>query len=314
MPVAEDEISRAVDQHHEPPLQPGCVQGLHAGQALDHPLSQAGEEPFVPNDLQLDAERRLVVLTGPNMAGKSTAMRQVALIAVLAQAGSFVPAARARIGVVDRLFTRVGAADDLARGQSTFMVEMNETASILNNATDRSLIILDEIGRGTATFDGLSLAWAVIEHIQARLRAKTVFATHYHELTELADLLPGIRNYHVAVKESQNRIIFLRTVEAGPADRSYGIEVAKLAGIPGPVTQRAREILKKHEENEHQLSDNLTVRAKRKPKIIVNQLSLFTSLEEELRNDLRQVDVDRLTPLDALRVLAELKKKADNAG
>jgi DNA mismatch repair protein MutS len=180
----------------------------------------------------------------------------------------------------------------------------------LNSATDRSLIILDEIGRGTATFDGLSIAWAVIEYIQSGIRAKTLFATHYHELTELADLLTGIRNYHVTVKETGNRIIFLRTVEPGAADRSYGIEVAKLAGIPQGVTQRAREILKKHEENEHELSDNLTVRARRKTKVVINQLSLFTALEEELRNSLRNVDVDNVTPLEALRLLAELKKKA----
>jgi DNA mismatch repair protein MutS len=190
------------------------------------------------------------------------------------------------------------------------MVEMTETAIILNSATPKSLIILDEIGRGTATFDGLSIAWAVIEHIQANIRAKTLFATHYHELTELGELLSGIKNYHVAVKEAGNRIIFLRKVEAGAADRSYGIEVAKLAGIPAEITGRAREILKKHEENEHQLSDNLTVRARQKPKIIVNQLSLFTALEEELRNVLRGIDVDAMTPLEALKLLAELKKKA----
>ena len=281
-----------------------------------HPVIEALAEEhradrFVPNDLFMnDSTDQILIVTGPNMGGKSTFLRQNALLVILAQMGSFVPAQLMRFPIVDRIFTRIGASDNLARGRSTFMVEMTETAIILNSATPRSLIILDEIGRGTATFDGLSLAWAVIEHVQAQLHVKTIFATHYHELTELADLLSGIKNYHVAVKESQNRIIFLRTVESGPADRSYGIEVAKLAGIPGTVTQRAREILKKHEENEHQLSDNLTVRSRRKPKIIVNQLSLFTALEEELRNDLRQVDVENLTPLEALRVLAELKKKA----
>ena len=281
-----------------------------------HPVIEALAEEhradrFVPNDLFMnDSSDQILMVTGPNMGGKSTFLRQNALLVILAQMGSFVPAQLMRLPIIDRIFTRIGASDNLARGRSTFMVEMTETAIILNSATPKSLIILDEIGRGTATFDGLSLAWAVIEHIQSHLHAKTIFATHYHELTELADLLSGIKNYHVAVKESQNRIIFLRTVKAGPADRSYGIEVAKLAGIPGPVTQRAREILKKHEENEHQLSDNLTVRARRKPKIIVNQLSLFSALEEELRNELRQVDVENLTPLEALRVLAELKKKA----
>jgi DNA mismatch repair protein MutS len=282
-----------------------------------HPVIEALAEEhradrFVPNDLFMnDTADQILIVTGPNMGGKSTFLRQNALLVILAQAGSFVPAHLMRFPIIDRIFTRIGASDNLARGRSTFMVEMTETAIILNSATPRSLIILDEIGRGTATFDGLSLAWAVIEHIQSRIRAKTVFATHYHELTELAELLSGIKNYHVAVKETQNRIVFLRKVEEGAADRSYGIEVAKLAGIPGPVTQRAREILKKHEENEHQLSDNLTVRSRRKPKIVVNQMSLFTALEEELRNALRFIDVDSMTPLEALRLLSELKKKAE---
>ena len=285
-----------------------------------HPVIEALAEEhradrFVPNDMFMnDSTDQILIVTGPNMGGKSTFLRQNALLVILAQMGSFVPAQLMRFPIFDRIFTRIGASDNLARGRSTFMVEMTETAIILNAATPKSLIILDEIGRGTATFDGLSLAWAVIEHIQLHLHAKTVFATHYHELTELADLMSGIKNFHVSVKESQNRIVFLRRVEAGAADRSYGIEVAKLAGIPGPVIHRAREILKKHEESEHQLSDNLTVRAGRKPKIIVNQLSLFTALEEELRNDLRQIDVDRLTPLEGLKVLAELKKKAENPG
>jgi DNA mismatch repair protein MutS len=281
-----------------------------------HPVIEALAEEhradrFVPNDLFMnDSADQILIVTGPNMGGKSTFLRQAALLVILAQMGSFVPARLMRFPIVDRIFTRIGASDNLTRGRSTFMVEMTETAIILNSATSKSLIILDEIGRGTATFDGLSIAWAVIEHIHSYIKAKTIFATHYHELTELADLISGIKNYHVAVKEAQNRIVFLRTVEAGPADRSYGIDVAKLAGIPGPVTQRAREILKKHEENEHQLSDNLTVRARRKPKIVVNQLSLFTALEEELRNALREIEVDAITPLEALRLLAELKKKA----
>jgi DNA mismatch repair protein MutS len=282
-----------------------------------HPVIEALAEEhradrFVPNDLFMnDSADQILIMTGPNMGGKSTFLRQNALLVILAQMGSFVPAQLMRFPIFDRIFTRIGASDNLARGRSTFMVEMTETAIILNSATPRSLVILDEIGRGTATFDGLSLAWAVIEHIQLHLHAKTIFATHYHELTELADLMSGIKNYHVAVKESQNRIIFLRTVETGAADRSYGIEVAKLAGIPAPVIERAREILKKHEESEHKLSDNLTVRAGRKPRIIVNQLSLFTALEEELRDDLRQIDVDRLTPLEGLKILADLKKKAE---
>jgi len=282
-----------------------------------HPVIEALAEQhradrFVPNDLYLnDSSDRIMILTGPNMGGKSTFLRQAALLVILAQAGCFVPAQMMKFRLVDRIFTRIGASDHLTRGRSTFMVEMTETAMILNSATAQSLIVLDEIGRGTATFDGLSIAWAVIEHIQSQIRAKTLFATHYHELTELADLLPGIRNYHVTVKEAENRIIFLRTIEAGPADRSYGIEVARLAGIPVDVTTRAREILKKHEESEHHLSDNLTVRAKRKTRIVVDQLPLFTAMEEELRRSLRALDIDNLTPIEALKQLADLRKRAN---
>jgi DNA mismatch repair protein MutS len=283
-----------------------------------HPVIEALAEQqradrFVPNDLYMnDSTDQILVITGPNMGGKSTYLRQAALLVILAQMGSFVPAHMMKFPLADRIFTRIGASDNLTRGRSTFMVEMTETALILNSATSRSLIVLDEIGRGTATFDGLSLAWAVIEHIQAKIQAKTIFATHYHELTELADLLPGIRNLHVTVKEAGNRIIFLRTVEAGPADRSYGIEVARLAGIPVTVTERAREILRKHEENEHQLTDNLTVRARRKTRVMVHQLPLFTAIEEELRNSLRDLDLNNLTPMDALRMLEELRKKAQS--
>ena len=283
-----------------------------------HPVIEALAEQqradrFVPNDLFMnDSTDQILVITGPNMGGKSTYLRQAALLVILAQMGSFVPAHLMKFPLADRIFTRIGASDNLTRGRSTFMVEMTETALILNSATSKSLIVLDEIGRGTATFDGLSLAWAVIEHIQAKIQAKTIFATHYHELTELADLLPGIRNLHVTVKEAGNRIIFLRTVEAGPADRSYGIEVARLAGIPLTVTERAREILRKHEENEHQLSDNLTVRARRKTRVMVHQLPLFTAIEEELRNSLRGLDLNNLTPMDALRMLEVLRKKAQS--
>jgi DNA mismatch repair protein MutS len=297
-----------------PQIVPNDELTIHKGR---HPVIEALAEQhradrFVPNDLYLnDSSDRILILTGPNMGGKSTFLRQAALLVILAQAGSFVPANMMKFGLVDRIFTRIGASDHLTRGRSTFMVEMTETAMILNSATRRSLIVLDEIGRGTATFDGLSIAWAVIEHIQSQIRAKTLFATHYHELTELADLLPGIRNYHVTVKEAENRIIFLRTIEAGPADRSYGIEVARLAGIPVDVTTRAREILKKHEENEHQLSDNLTVRAKRKIRIVADQLPLFTAMEEELRRSLRALDIDNLTPMEALKQLADLRKRAN---
>jgi len=297
-----------------PQITAGDELTIHKGR---HPVIEALAEQhradrFVPNDLYLnESSDRIIILTGPNMGGKSTFLRQAALMVIMAQMGSFVPAKMMKFALVDRIFTRIGASDHLTRGRSTFMVEMTETAMILNSATSRSLIVLDEIGRGTATFDGLSIAWAVIEHIQAQIRAKTLFATHYHELTELADLLPGIRNYHVTVKETENRIIFLRTIDSGPADRSYGIEVARLAGIPLNVTTRAREILKKHEENEHQLSDNLTARAKRKTRVIVNQLPLFTAMEEELRRSLRAIDVDNLTPVEALKQLADLRKRAN---
>jgi DNA mismatch repair protein MutS len=209
------------------------------------------EEKFVPNDCLLDAaENRLMLVTGPNMAGKSTFIRQVALIVLMAQMGSFVPAAEAEIGIVDRIFTRVGASDDLSRGQSTFMVEMNETANIVNNATDRSLVILDEIGRGTSTFDGLSIAWSVAEYLHDFLRARTLFATHYHEMTELSMICPGVKNYNVAVREWNDQIIFLRKIQPGAADKSYGIQVARLAGLPKEIVDRAKEILANLEASE----------------------------------------------------------------
>jgi DNA mismatch repair protein MutS len=209
------------------------------------------EERFVPNDTLLDNQgQQLLIITGPNMAGKSTYIRQVALLVLMAQVGSFIPAARATVGVVDRIFTRVGAADDLARGQSTFMVEMNETANILNNATAKSLIVLDEIGRGTSTFDGLSIAWAVAEHLHNSVGAKTLFATHYHELTELAATLPRVKNYNVAVREWHDQVIFLHKILPGGTDKSYGIQVARLAGLPKEVLARAKEVLNNLEEAE----------------------------------------------------------------
>jgi DNA mismatch repair protein MutS len=246
-------------------------------------------------------------LTGPNMGGKSTYLRQAALMVILAHMGSFVPARSARLGVVDRVFTRIGASDNLARGRSTFMVEMTETAAILNTATPHSLILLDEIGRGTATYDGLAIAWAAIEYIHARTRAKTLFATHYFELTELAELLSGIKNYHVAVKESGNGIAFLRKVEPGAADRSYGIEVAKLAGLPHEVIERAREVLLEHESAGQQVSGQLTPGARP----LSNQLTIFTPLSQPVLEKLREVDLNRLTPLEALNLLAELKQQVN---
>jgi len=265
-----------------------------------------GSERFVPNDLYLnDTTHNILLLTGPNMGGKSTYLRQTALIVVLAQLGSFVPARSAKLSVVDRVFTRIGASDNLARGRSTFMVEMTETAAILHTATARSLILLDEVGRGTATYDGLAIAWAAVEYLHGRVRAKTLFATHYFELTELAEQLAGVKNYHVSVKETGGGIVFLRKVEPGAADRSYGIEVAKLAGLPNEVVDRAREVLVQHEFAEQQATAQLSPGAT-PPKA---QLTIFTPLSQPVLEKLRDVDLNRLTPLEALNLLAELKKE-----
>ena len=269
--------------------------------------SQSGK--FIPNDLYMNsATDAVLIVTGPNMGGKSTYLRQVALIALMAQIGSFVPASRAQLPIFDRIFTRIGASDNLARGRSTFMVEMTEAATILNTATPRSLVLLDEVGRGTATFDGLAIAWAVVEHLLTHTRAKTLFATHYHELTELADLLPGVRNYHVSVKESGANIIFLRKVEPGSADKSYGIEVARLAALPTSVIERAREILTRHEQSEHNLSERLASRRSREEPGAV-QLTIFTPLNAEVVKAIEGADLDNLKPIEALNLLAELKKQ-----
>ncbi|MGC2247795.1 MAG: DNA mismatch repair protein MutS [Terriglobales bacterium] len=269
----------------------------------------AGCERFVPNDIFLDSSsHNVVVLTGPNMGGKSTYLRQAALIVIMAQMGSFVPARSARLGIVDRVFTRIGASDNLARGRSTFMVEMTETAAILHTASSRSLILLDEVGRGTSTYDGLAIAWAAIEYLHARVRAKTLFATHYFELTELAGQLSGVKNYHVSVKEAGGSVVFLRKVEPGTADRSYGIEVAKLAGLPNEVVVRAREVLAEHESSEHRLTERITPGASTVPER-PTQLTIFTPLSQPVLERLREVDLNRLTPLEALNLLAELKKE-----
>jgi DNA mismatch repair protein MutS len=277
-----------------------------------HPVIEQQElgasERFVPNDLYLNStSHTILVLTGPNMGGKSTYLRQAALIVILAQTGSFVPARSARLGLVDRVFTRIGASDNLARGRSTFMVEMTETAAILHTATPRSLILLDEVGRGTATYDGLAIAWAAVEYIHARTRAKTLFATHYFELTELAEHLSGVKNYHVSVKETGGGIVFLRKVEPGAADRSYGIEVAKLAGLPNEVVERAREVLAEHENSEHRLTGQLAQDDNSPPR--PTQLTIFTPISQPVLEKLREVDLNRLTPLEALNLLAELKKE-----
>jgi DNA mismatch repair protein MutS len=242
------------------------TEGMVAIRDGRHPVLEQNlsEERFVPNDAELGADAQIALITGPNMAGKSTYIRQVALLVLLAHTGSFVPAAEARIDLVDRIFTRIGASDDLARGQSTFMVEMSETANILNNATARSLIILDEIGRGTSTFDGLSLAWSIVEHLHHRVGAKTLFATHYHELTELAGRLPRLRNFNVAVREWNEQIVFLRKIVAGGTDKSYGIQVARLAGVPKPVLERAKEILRNLEESELTPEGNVRQQARQR--------------------------------------------------
>ena len=289
-----------------------------------HPVLETlmPEGDFVPNDVELDGDEvQIALITGPNMAGKSTYMRQVALIVIMAQMGSYVPATRAELGVVDRVFTRVGASDDLASGQSTFMVEMIETATILNCSTDRSLLILDEIGRGTSTFDGLSIAWAVVEYLHSHSRAKTLFATHYHQLTDLDRVLPRLRNYHITAEERDGDVVFLRKVVDGSTDRSYGIQVAALAGLPKEVLERALDILTSIESK-----NAITIHTKRAetgPRTL--QTILFDpeggSLAEASRSapspieaDIRNVDVMNITPLQALVMLSELKSKLGKDG
>lgn len=281
---------------------------------------------FIANDTCLDNGNHCIsVITGPNMAGKSTYMRQSALIVLMAQIGCFVPAKSANIGIVDRIFTRVGASDDLASGQSTFMVEMNEVANILRNATSNSLLILDEIGRGTSTFDGLSIAWAVIEHISNRklLGAKTLFATHYHELTELEGKMSNVNNYCIAVKECGDDIVFLRKIVKGGADKSYGIQVAKLAGVPDMVIDRAKEIVEQLSDNDiTEKVQNIAIdtrgegRSKKQPRydeVDLAQMSLFdTVTDEDVLKELKEIDVTVLTPLDALNTIYRLQNKLKN--
>ncbi len=269
-------------------------------------IENAGQGKFVPNDLYLDTGGpSLLLITGPNMGGKSTYLRQAALLVIMAQMGCFVPAKQMRFGLVDRIYTRIGAADNMARGRSTFMVEMTETATILNTATERSLILLDEMGRGTATFDGLSLAWATVEYLHAQVGARTLFATHYHELTLLAEQLPGLRNLRVAVKETPKGIVFLHSIEPGAASKSYGIEVAKLAGLPPPVIERARQVLLKHERSEKKNVGEETDAPL--------QLTMFTPLSQRILDRLEQTDVNSLTPLQALNLLEELKTEIRGA-
>jgi DNA mismatch repair protein MutS len=272
---------------------------------IERLLEERGER-FVPNDLYLDDQSQfLLIITGPNMGGKSTYLRQAALISILAQMGSFVPAAQAKLPLVDRVFTRIGASDNLARGRSTFLVEMSEVAAILNTATSASLVLLDEVGRGTATYDGLSIAWAVVESLHRGSRPKTLFATHYHELTELEQSLPGVRNVHVSVHEAGNEIIFLRRVEPGSADKSYGIEVARLAGLPNDVIVRAREILRLHEQSEEKLSVELSPGSSP----VAAQQTSFRAIDESVLESLRCAELNKLTPIEALNLLAALQKQ-----
>jgi DNA mismatch repair protein MutS len=283
-----------------------------------HPVVERflGEDRFIPNDVSLDGESRILVITGPNMAGKSTFLRQVALIVIMAQIGSFVPAEEAAIGIVDKIFTRIGATDRVARGQSTFLVEMIETANILNNATARSLVLLDEVGRGTSTFDGLSIAWAVVEylHDDERVRPLTLFATHYHELTDLAGILPAVENFNVKVKEYGDKIIFMHQIVKGGSDRSYGIQVARLAGLPQPVIERAKEILANLEEDEFGVGDIPRIaRGEHSPVSGDIQLNLWET-EREITRRLLALDVDTMTPLEALEEIAILRRMVKGGG
>jgi DNA mismatch repair protein MutS len=272
---------------------------------VERRMEESGGGRFVPNSVYLDVDAgpAVLLITGPNMGGKSTYLRQAALLVVMAQCGCFVPAERMRLGLVDRVYTRIGASDNVARGRSTFMVEMTETAAILNTATNRSLVLLDEMGRGTATYDGLSLAWATVEHLHDKIGARTLFATHYHELTLLAEQLQRLTNLRVTVKETPSGIVFLHTVEAGAASKSYGIEVARLAGLPGAVISRAREVLKVHERAEtRQIRDAAPVT----PQM---QMTMFTPLSQRIVDRLGAIDVDGLTPREALNLLAELQRE-----
>ena len=287
-----------------PQIAPGAVLETVGGR---HPvveclLETAGQTKFVANDLYVEAGGpSLLLITGPNMGGKSTYLRQAALLVIMAQMGCFVPARSMRLGIVDRIYTRIGASDNVARGRSTFMVEMTETATILNTATAQSLILLDEMGRGTATFDGLSLAWATLEYLHAQVGARTLFATHYHELTLLAEQLPGLKNLRVAVKETPKGIVFLHAIEAGAASKSYGIEVARLAGLPLKVLERARQVLRQHEQSEKR-----NVAQETEAPL---QLTMFTPLSQRILDRLEQTDTNSLTPLQALNLLEELKNE-----
>ncbi|HZU09706.1 MAG TPA: DNA mismatch repair protein MutS [Pseudacidobacterium sp.] len=294
----------ALRNYSRPQLVSESVLEILAGRhpVVERLMEVSGEGSFVPNGLYLDVEGpAILLLTGPNMGGKSTYLRQAALLTIMAQMGCYVPAERMRYGLVDRIYTRIGASDNVSRGRSTFMVEMTETATILNTATLRSLILLDEMGRGTATFDGLSLAWATLEYLHAKIGARTLFATHYHELTILAEQLPRLKNLRVAVKETPQGIVFLHSIEPGPANKSYGIEVARLAGLPPQVIQRARQVLKQHERSERH-----NVAAETEAPL---QLTMFTPLSQRIIDRLTETDINALTPLQALNLLEQLQNE-----
>jgi len=285
------------------------IAGRHP--VVERRLEESGVGRFVPNSLHIEAAGEgtgpsLLLITGPNMGGKSTYLRQAALLTILAQCGSFVPAGQMRLGLVDRIYTRIGASDNVARGRSTFMVEMTETAAILNTATAHSLVLLDEMGRGTATYDGLSLAWATVEHLHDKIGARTLFATHYHELTLLSERLAGMRNARVTVRENSGGIVFLHAVEAGAANKSYGIEVARLAGLPQGVVERAREVLKVHERAESQQVHEAIPSKNHAPTM---QMTMFTPLSQRIHDKVEAIDIDGLTPREALQVLAELQRE-----
>jgi len=285
-----------------------AVAGRHP--VIEQWMEETREGRFIPNDIYLNAAGEgpsLLLITGPNMGGKSTYLRQAAMLVLMAQMGSFVPAESLRFGLVDRIYTRIGASDNVARGRSTFMVEMTETATILNTATNRSLILLDEMGRGTATFDGLSLAWATVEYLHAESGARTLFATHYHELTMLAEKLPRVRNLRVGVKEAAGGIVFLHNIEPGAASKSYGIEVARLAGLPMAVIERARHVLRQHEKQERQ-----SVQVETSPEPV--QLTIFTPLSQRIVDRIEETDVNSLTPLQALNLLEELQSELKEKG
>lgn len=302
----------AMRNYVRPQLEAECVMEVVAGRhpVIERLMEDAGEGRFISNDLYLNGSGNvsapnLLLITGPNMGGKSTYLRQAALLVILAQMGSFVPAERMRYGIVDRVYTRIGASDNVARGRSTFMVEMTETATILNTATAQSLILLDEMGRGTSTFDGLALAWATLEYLQEKVGARALFATHYHELTLLAEQLPKLKNLRVAVKETPQGIVFLHRIEEGPASKSYGIDVARLAGLPPGVIQRARQVLKQHERSERH-----NVAVETEPSL---QMTMFTPLSQRVLDRLNETDINSLTPLEALNLLSELKVEIKGA-